>query len=104
MTTQEAKAAADKVLSEVFDTDVTKIDRHRPFTQTQFDSIDLLDALSALELRFGVSFEREELKNITTRASLHDLILNKLGIEKPSRAKAGLLQLKKLLKKGGNSF
>lgn len=71
-------ARVDRVLSDGFGVDITDLPLHGPLRDLEFDSIDVLDAAAMLEAHFEMTFERDDLARVNTRAELYDMVCLKV--------------------------
>lgn len=70
----EVASQVNKVLAEKFGEEIMDLGLDEPLSASGLDSVDMLDALAALEKYFEVAFEREELVGISTREELYQVV------------------------------
>lgn len=79
---REIFEALDLLISESLDLDPKAVGQTSSVDLGNFDSIDLLDAVSSVEDRFEIEFSRKELARIECREDLYNLVYRKAVVER----------------------
>lgn len=72
----------DALLEAEFGEDYRRLGPDDPLQEAGLDSVDVLDALAAIEKRFRITFDRDELVGIASLADLHQLVFEQLLAER----------------------
>ena len=71
----------DLLIANTLDLDATSMGQSSEVSLSSFDSIDLLDAVSAIEGHFNIEFSRPDLARIACREDLYNLVYRKYVLE-----------------------
>ena len=81
MTRQEIEERVRKVLAEQLARDVEEVTPEASFEEDlDADSLDLVEAVLALEEEFGIEIPEEEMEGVETVKAAVDLAAGKLGV------------------------